>query len=272
VSVSGWAGEKMEMVRWRRRGGRPNVLSPRGDVDALTQSQILFASGARRMGPILNVGVCASSGYKTTLAMPTASLSLEFHPVTLERLPDLARFSEGHGKFRYCSCMKWRMKSTEFSRATKEARVAALDTLVRMATPVGILAYLGEEPVGWCSVAPRETYGSLERYRALPRTDDLPVWAVVCFFVDSRVRRRNATLGLLNAAVAYACSEGADIIEGYPVESGARLYTYMGSTGTFRRAGFVDVTPVGQARQVMRYFAGADQAGAAVAATKPRLL
>jgi hypothetical protein len=28
---------------------------------------------------------------------------LEFHPVTAERLPDLARFSEQHGKFRYCS-------------------------------------------------------------------------------------------------------------------------------------------------------------------------
>jgi Acetyltransferase (GNAT) family len=166
------------------------------------------------------------------------------------------------------------MRSAEFGRSTKEARVAALDHLVRTGAPVGILAYLGEEPVGWCSVAPRETYGSLERYRALPRIDDLPVWAVVCFFVDSRVRRKNATLGLLNAAVAYACSEGADIIEGYPVEPDVRLYTYMGSPGTFRRAGFRDVTPVGQARQVMRYFADADQAvhGAAVAAAKPRLL
>jgi hypothetical protein len=169
--------------------------------------------------------------------------------------------------------MKWRMRSTEFGRATKEDRVAALDHLVCTGTPVGILAYSGEEPVGWCSVAPRETYASLERYRALPRIDDLSVWAVVCFFVDSRVRRNNATLGLLEAAVAYACSEGANIIEGYPVEPDARLYTYMGSPGTFRRAGFRDVTPAGQARQVMRYFTSADQVhGAAVAAAKPRLL
>jgi hypothetical protein len=166
------------------------------------------------------------------------------------------------------------MRSTEFGRATKEARVGALDDLVGTGTPVGVLAYSGEEPVGWCSVAPRETYGSLERYRALPRIDDLPVWAVVCFFVDSRVRRNKVTLGLLNAAVTCACSQGADIIEGYPVEPDARLYTYMGSPGTFRRAGFRDVTPVGQARQVMRYFANPDQAGhgAAVAAVKPRLL
>jgi hypothetical protein len=95
----------------------------------------------------------------------------------------------------------------------------------------------------------------LERYRALPRIDHLPVWSVVCFFVDSRIRRNNATLGLLRAAVEYACSQGADVIEGYPVEPGAGLYTYMGSPGIFREAGFQDVTPRGQLRQVLRYFA-----------------
>ena len=147
------------------------------------------------------------------------------------------------------------MRSAEFGRVTKEARVAALDHLVRTGTPVGVLAYLGEEPVGWCSVAPRKTYESLERYRALPRIDHLPVWSVVCFFVDSRIRRNNATLGLLRAAVEYACSQGADVIEGYPVEPGAGLYTYMGSPGIFREAGFQDVTPRGQLRQVLRYFA-----------------
>lgn len=120
--------------------------------------------------------------------------------------------------------------------------------------PVGVLAYLEEEPVGWCSVAPRESYAALERYRALPRIDDLPVWSVVCFFVTPRIRRQKATLGLLKAAVAYARSQGATIIEGYPVDPGAKLYTYMGSPATFRAAGFREVTPPGQARRVMRYF------------------
>jgi GNAT superfamily N-acetyltransferase len=177
----------------------------------------------------------------------------QFHPVTLERLPDLARFSAQHGKFRYCSCMRWRMRSMEFQRSTKESRVAALEGLVRRDTPIGVLAYLDGEPVGWCSIAPRETYGALERYRALPRIDDAPVWSVVCFFVDRRVRRQRITLGLLKAAVEYARSRGARIVEGYPVEPGRRLYTYMGSPSTFRKAGFRDVTPAGQAWQIMRY-------------------
>ncbi len=190
-----------------------------------------------------------------------ATPTLQFHPVTRRRLPDLARFSEQNGKFRYCSCMRWRMRSAEFQRSMKEGRVAALKGLVRRGTPVGVLAYANGEPVGWCSIAPRETYGALERYRALPRIDDAPVWSVVCFFVDRHVRWQKVTLGLLEAAVEYARSQGAKIIEGYPVEPGPRLYTYMGSPSTFRRAGFRDVTSPGQARQVMRYFVTPKKAG-----------
>ena len=182
-------------------------------------------------------------------------LTLAFHPLTPERLPDLARFSARHGKFRYCSCMRWRLTSTEFQRSTKEGRAAALEGLVRQGMPVGVLAYADGEPVGWCSIAPRETCAALERSRALARLDDAPVWSVVCFFVDRRFRRQGVTRGLLKAAVEYAQAQGATIIEGYPVEPGARLYTYMGSPATFRRAGFRDVTPAGRARQVMRYFA-----------------
>ncbi len=179
---------------------------------------------------------------------------VQFHPVTQERLPDLDRFSAQHGKFRYCSCMRWRMTSTDFRRSTKEQRVAALEGLVRQGVPVGILAYTDEEPVAWCSIAPRETYAALERYRALPRIDDAPVWSVVCFFVDRRFRRQGVTLGLLKAAINYARSQGAKIVEGYPVEPDSPSYTYMGSPASFRRAGFRNLTPEGLSRLVTRYY------------------
>ena len=182
-----------------------------------------------------------------------APLTLTFHPVTVERLADLARFSARHGTFRYCSCMRWRMTSTAYQRSTKEQRITALDDRVREGVPVGVLAYLDGEPVGWCSIAPRETYGALERFRALARIDDAPVWSVVCFFVDSHARRRGVTLGLLRAAVDYALAQGARIIEGYPVEPGARLYTYMGSPATFRQAGFHEVATKAGGRLIMRY-------------------
>jgi hypothetical protein len=63
---------------------------------------------------------------------------VEFHPISPERLPDLARFSRQHGKFRHCSCVRWRLTSTEFKRSTKETRTAALEELVRHCTPIGV--------------------------------------------------------------------------------------------------------------------------------------
>lgn len=177
----------------------------------------------------------------------------QFHPVTSQRLPDLAAFSQCHGKFRYCSCMRWRMTSADFRRSSKEQRIAALEDLARAGAPLGILAFHKGDPVAWCSVAPRESYAALERYRALPRIDDAPVWAVTCFFVDRRFRRQGLTCALLKAAVDYARSQNAAIVEGYPVAPDAPSYAYMGSPETFRRAGFTDVTPAGQARRVMRF-------------------
>lgn len=190
------------------------------------------------------------------LARQQVGTRFEFHPVTADRMDDLERFSLAHGTFRYCSCMRWRMRSTVYKDSTKEGRIAALEGLVREGTPVGVLAYADGEPIGWCSVAPRHTYEALERFRALPRVDDAPVWSVVCFFVDSRFRDQGLTLGLLEAAVAYARSMGATIVEGYPVKAGEKLYTYMGVTSTFEGAGFRDVTPPQLTRKIFRASGG----------------
>jgi GNAT superfamily N-acetyltransferase len=145
---------------------------------------------------------------------------IRYRAVTSETLADLTTFSGCHGKFQYCSCMRWRMRSAEFQKSTK--------------------------------LAPRESYEALERNKALPRVDHASVWSVICFFVDRRFRRSQVTRGLLKAGLDYARSQGAKIVEGYPVEPGARLYTYMGSPATFRKAGFQDVTPKGQQRKIVR--------------------
>ena len=177
---------------------------------------------------------------------------LDFRPVTADNLADLDRFSIEHGKFRYCSCMRWRMTSTEFKRSNKPKRIEALRDNVANGRPTGVLAYADRIPVGWCSIAPREEFRGLERYRKLGRIDDAAVWSVTCLFVDRQYRRRGLTVDLLEAAVRYASANGARVVEGYPVESTVASYTYMGSPETFIRAGFSDVTPSGRERRMFR--------------------
>ena len=63
---------------------------------------------------------------------------VHFRAVTANTLADLDRFSSEHGKFRYCSCMRWRMTSTEFRRSDKQGHIEALNGRVDDGHPVGV--------------------------------------------------------------------------------------------------------------------------------------
>jgi GNAT superfamily N-acetyltransferase len=177
--------------------------------------------------------------------------SYTFSAVSPGTAVDLASFSRAHGKFRYCSCMRWRATSSDFARLSKEERAAALHKLARSKEPVGMLAYHQGVPVGWCSMAPRESYAALEHSRVLPRVDDQPVWSVVCFFLDRNHRGLGLCVKLLAAAIKDARSRGATVIEAYPWPGGTS-YRYMGTREIYSAAGFVEVPRPKGLRPVMR--------------------
>jgi GNAT superfamily N-acetyltransferase len=166
--------------------------------------------------------------------------------------------------------MRWRLTSSEFQRSTKEQRSSRLEQLVTSGVPVGVLAYVDGEPVGWCSVGPRQSFAGLERSRTLSRIDSAPVWSVTCFFVGPRHRHRGLQSRLLDAAVGYARAQGAAIVEAYPVDPCSRSYRFMGFPELYGRAGFVDVTPPDWARPVMRLVVGASAQQADRADNTPR--
>jgi len=156
--------------------------------------------------------------------------------------------------------MWWRLARSEFDRRRGEGNRQLLKGIVDSGRVPGILAYAGGQPVGWCSVAPREEFASLERSRTLQRVDDQPVWSVVCFYVARKCRRQRLTAALLRAAVEYARDHGAGIVEGYPVEpretiSSATAYT--GIASVFRGVGFVEVLRRSEKRPIMRYYVNA---------------
>jgi GNAT superfamily N-acetyltransferase len=131
-------------------------------------------------------------------------------------------------------------------------RAVAFDALVQSRIPVGVLAYHDGTPIGWCSIGPRPPLVALKAGSSPTGIETSRIWTVACFFVDPRHRRQGISVRLLRAAVEYARSEGAKIIEGYPVEPRKDPHSSMGSPSTFRRAGFLDVTPHGRKQHVMR--------------------
>lgn len=189
------------------------------------------------------------SGYNQN--MPSAASDFEFHPLTLERWPDLVKLFEHRGNPGYCWCMTWRATSAEYKQLNSTGRKRVLHSLVQSKIPIGILAYQASEPIGWCSIAPRETYTRLEKSTTLKRIDDRPVWSVVCFFVRRDMRSQGLALQLLRAAVEYAAEQGAHIVEGYPIEPG-QSYQFMGSPTIFKAAGFREVARMENDRSIVR--------------------
>jgi GNAT superfamily N-acetyltransferase len=140
---------------------------------------------------------------------------LEFHPATAEHWKDLEALFGERGAYGNCWCMWWRMKRSEFDKQPGRAKKQALKDIVDTNQVPGILAFANGEPIAWCSVAPRETFASLERSQTLKRVDEEPVWSIVCFFVAKPYRRQGLMAMLLRAAIDYAKANGAKIVGGW---------------------------------------------------------
>ena len=173
---------------------------------------------------------------------------LQFRALGPADWDDLARLFEAPGGPKYCWCTLWRPGSRT-ARRDPPCKRAALRRAVFNRIPVGLLAYSGPDPVGWCSVAPRETFRELGGDSYGPGTR---VWAIVCFFVPRPMRRRRIQTRLLEAACNLAAASGANVIEGYPVDPDSPSYRFMGLVPTFRAAGFESFGRIGKRRHGMR--------------------
>ncbi|MEE9237241.1 MAG: GNAT family N-acetyltransferase [Thermoplasmata archaeon] len=189
--------------------------------------------------------------------------SLEFAPVTPERWRDLEQLFGKSGAYSNCWCMWWRLTASEFSKGTRQGNRERMKAIVASDEVPGILAYADGEPVGWCSVAPREQFGRLERSPKLKRVDDVPVWSVVCFFVAKGYRHKGMMVPLLKAAVEHARRSGATIVEGYPEELERATLSgsagFMGVASAFRKARFIETVREGN-RVIMRHYPEVDTA------------
>ena len=171
---------------------------------------------------------------------------LEFHPLTRDRLADLASLFGQGGDPKWCWCSFFRVRNADFSNATPETnrRVLedAVDTTAAYGRNPGLIAYREGEAIGWVSVGPRDDYERLKHSKVLAPIDDKPVWSIVCFVVSRKARKQGVARALLDAAVEYARQHGATLLEAYPVETdGARVpaaHAYKGTVGMFERAGF----------------------------------
>lgn len=187
--------------------------------------------------------------------------AFHFYPATPERWPDLEGLFGKSGANAGCWCMFWRLERAMFKKTKGEGNRQILKQIVESNEQPGILAYDGTQAVGWCGIAPREKLAALENSRILKRVDDQPVWSITCFFIMKDARRQGIMESLIRAALKHAKTNGAQIVEAYPIDmqspklAGQTLNSYsgyMGVASAFRSLGFERVGQASETQLIMR--------------------
>ncbi|KPJ78059.1 MAG: hypothetical protein AMJ54_05685 [Deltaproteobacteria bacterium SG8_13] len=188
--------------------------------------------------------------------MGTTGLHLRWLPLTPERWSDFEKLFGERGACGGCWCMLWRLKRSDFERQKGEGNRRAMKSIVASGPAPGILGFIDQQPVAWCSVAPRETFSALQRSRILEKVDDQPVWSISCFFVRKDHRGKGVSTCMAAAAVEFVRASGGSLVEAYPVEPKkgrtAPAFAWTGLASAFRKAGFTECARRSETRPVMR--------------------
>lgn len=181
---------------------------------------------------------------------------ITFRPATRSEWKSLVGLFGERGACAGCWCMWWRLKRSVWTANQGDGNKRLLKKLIDSGTVPGVLAFDGDTAIGWCSVAPREEFPGLESSRTLKPIDDVPVWSIVCLFVDKEYRRQGVAVKLVKAATAFVKKSGGRMVEGYPVISHKGLmpdaFAFTGVPGAFEQAGFEVVKRPTPSRAVVR--------------------
>ncbi len=184
--------------------------------------------------------------------------TLKLKWLTVESFADFELLFGEKGACGGCWCAYWRSSHSEFERDKGERNREKAYCEIETGKSFGILAYLGDEPIGWCSVAPREDFKRLGNSRILKPVDTESVWSIVCFFIDKNQRGKGYSTEILNGIKELCRKKGAKILEGYPVTANekrsAPAFVWTGLENAFLKAGFKEVARRSPKRPIMRYY------------------
>lgn len=119
-----------------------------------------------------------------------------------------------------CDDQEW------MSRTAEENRSGAIQ-LVLSQKMHGYLAYVDNQPVGWCNAGRKAGYPRLLSQKELWDSADERVVSIVCFIIAPSYRRKGIGKRLLEEVCSVSRDEGCEFIEAYPRKgklSDAQLY------------------------------------------------
>ena len=180
-------------------------------------------------------------------------------PLTPELWPAFERLFGEHGACAGCWCTHWRVPRAEYVAKRGAKAKALFKRRVKQGPPPGVLAFIGDEAVGWLQIGPRTDTPQWNRTRRvtapLDEADaaDKRVWGATCFFIKPSARGQGVMTALLEGGLKFARANGARVVEGCPFDGKANAVdAYVGVASVFERAKFKEIARRKANRPLMR--------------------
>ncbi|MGL5010907.1 MAG: GNAT family N-acetyltransferase [Paracoccaceae bacterium] len=186
---------------------------------------------------------------------------LRIQPLTPDLIPAFTTLFGPQGACYGCWCTHFRLRPKARQTTSGDERKAIMLARIDAGPPPGLIAFQGDDPIGWMQIGPRadipEWNNQGRASSPLPDApaDDPTVWAVSCFFFRSVARGQGLSHEMLAAGIDHARRSGARVLEASPMDRAKQsksIGLFVGSTSVFLKAGFAEVARAKERRPLMR--------------------
>lgn len=184
---------------------------------------------------------------------------IRVEPLTTKNWGKLLEVFGEKGACANCWCMYFRSNDDDFREGKfNDGNKSKLRSLVDSSNPVGLLCFLNDIPIGWCSLAPRESFIRLTKSRIHKPVDNQKVWSVPCMFIKKDYRRFGVSVIFLYKLIEHAKNSDISIIEAYPTiikkDKIPDFFLWTGIYKSFEKVGFKIENGKSLSRPLMRYY------------------
>jgi GNAT superfamily N-acetyltransferase len=162
--------------------------------------------------------------------------------VTGKNWESLARLFESSKECSDCWCMNHRIDPK--ACPTGDSAKTALREQIQSGMAFGLLAFVNDQPAGWCAIDPVKTQVGHDYYLQTENAETSTAWMIHCLYVDPAHRGAGVSTKLIEAAISLSKSKGADELLAFPIPEDSEgkfpkdLAEFSGRFSTFKKFNF----------------------------------
>jgi ribosomal protein S18 acetylase RimI-like enzyme len=139
----------------------------------------------------------------------------------------------------YCQFYHFPGSIKEWKKTTKEQNRNASEKLILEEKMKGFLAYVNNQPIGWCNVNNKEVYSNIPSEDESEEDTKDKIASIVCFVISPNYRRKGIARLLLQKAIINLKENGFKWLESYPRKGDlSNAHSYHGPVSLYSSEGF----------------------------------